>query len=52
VIDPPSRKYNVFIGASIVAGQTNQYNEVWKSKKEYEEKGKTRLAQELSLGLK
>jgi actin-related protein 2 len=33
VIDPPSRKYNVFIGASIVAAQTNNYDEGWKVKK-------------------
>jgi actin-related protein 2 len=33
VIDPPSRKYNVFIGASIVAAQTNDYNEGWKCRK-------------------
>jgi actin-related protein 2 len=45
VIDPPSRKYNVFIGASIMAGQTLQYPEAWKFRKEYQEKGKHRLAQ-------
>jgi actin-related protein 2 len=33
VIDPPSRKYNVFIGASIVAEQTKKYSEAWKYKR-------------------
>ncbi len=45
VIDPPSRKYNVFIGASIVANQINNYDQGWKLKREYQEKGKVRLAQ-------
>jgi len=31
VIDPPTRKYNVFIGASIVATQTADYTEGWKT---------------------
>lgn len=35
VIDPPTRKYNVFIGASIMASQTDKYAEIWKSKQEY-----------------
>lgn len=33
VIDPPTRKYNVFIGASIMAVQTQQYAEAWKFRK-------------------
>lgn len=52
MIDPPTRKYNVFIGASIMASQTSKYVEAWKHKKEYQEKGKHRLAQELNLNLK
>ena len=52
MIDPPTRKYNVFIGASIMASQTSKYVEAWKNKREYQEKGKHRLAQELNLNLK
>lgn len=48
VIDPPTRKYNVFIGASIVAKETAEIQKLWTTKREYEEKGKTRLAQELN----
>jgi actin-related protein 2 len=48
VIDPPVRKYNVFIGASIIAKETEAYPLAWTMKREYEEKGKTRLAQELN----
>lgn len=49
VIDTPSRKYNVFIGASIIAKETQGFKEAWKTKREYEEKGKTRLAQEMTV---
>lgn len=35
VIDPPTRKYNVFIGASIVASETASYPEGWKYRQEY-----------------
>lgn len=45
VIDTPSRKYNVFIGASIIAKETEGFHEAWKYKKEYEEKGAKRMAQ-------
>lgn len=45
VIDTPSRKYNVFIGASIVAKEMESSKEGWRTKQEYEEKGKARLAQ-------
>lgn len=45
LIDPPTRKYNVFIGASIIAKETEKYNEAWTTNREYAEKGKTRLAQ-------
>ena len=33
VIDTPSRKYNVFIGASIVAKETEGFPEGWKTKR-------------------
>ena len=33
VIDPPTRKYNVFIGASIMASQTMSYHQAWKNSK-------------------
>ena len=49
VLDPPTRKYNVFIGASIVAKESEDYNEAWTYKKMYEEKGKERIAAELSM---
>lgn len=49
VIDPPTRKYNVFIGASIIAKETDKYAQAWTFKREYEEKGKNRLAQELNM---
>ena len=48
IIDSPSRKYNVFIGASIIAKTTEDYPEAWVTKKLYDEKGKTRLAKELA----
>ena len=48
VIDPPTRKYNVFIGASIIAKETEGIRETWTTNKEYQEKGKHRLAQELN----
>lgn len=49
VIDPPTRKYNVFIGASIIAKETDKFAQAWTFKREYEEKGKNRLAQELNM---
>lgn len=49
VIDTPTRKYNVFIGASIVAKETEGFAEGWKTKREFEEKGKERLAQEMTM---
>lgn len=52
VIDPPTRKYNVFIGSSIIAKETQKYDKAWTYKREYEEKGKTRLAQELNMKVK
>lgn len=48
VLDPPSRKYNVFIGASIIAKETSGFKEGWKTRQEYMEKGKSRLAQEMT----
>jgi actin-related protein 2 len=48
VIDPPTRKYNVFIGASILAATSANAEKYWISKQEYQQKGKTRLAQELT----
>lgn len=45
VIDPPTRKYNVFIGASIIAKESEKIHNLWTTKREYEEKGKNRLAQ-------
>ena len=36
VIDTPSRKYNVFIGASIIAKETMGFKEAWRTKREYE----------------
>ena len=49
VLDPPTRKYNVFIGASIVAKESESYNEAWTYKQTYEEKGKERIAAEMSM---
>jgi actin-related protein len=47
IIDPPTRKYNVFIGASIVAKVTDSFTDNWRTKKEYFEKGKERIAHEM-----
>lgn len=49
VIDTPSRKYNVFIGASVIAKETEDYHEAWKYKQEYEEKGKNLMANEMTV---
>lgn len=52
IIDTPTRKYNVFIGASIIAKETEALKDAWTSRQEYEEKGKTRIAQELNARFK
>ena len=36
VADPPTRKYNVFIGASWVANSTKDMDAAWVTKKQYE----------------
>jgi actin-related protein 2 len=43
VIDPPTRKYNVFIGASILAKATEDIPKSWVTKKEYHESGPRRM---------
>ncbi len=48
VLDPPARRYNVFIGASIQAKTSENYKEQWKTKQEYDEKGKDRIAREMT----
>ena len=39
IIDPARRRYNVFIGAGIVANITNEDNDIWTSKQQWEEEG-------------
>lgn len=39
VADPPTRKFNVFIGASWVAGSTNGIDSAWVTRQEYAEQG-------------
>lgn len=51
VLDPPARRYNVFIGASIQAKTSENYKEQWKTKQEYDEKGKDRIAREMTQSL-
>jgi len=48
VIDPPTRKYNVFIGASIIAKESEANRQSWTTQQDYQEKGKNRLAHELT----
>ena len=48
VIDPPTRKYTVFIGAPLLAKETEGMRETWTTQQEYQEKGKNRLAHELN----
>ena len=51
VLDPPARRYNVFIGASIQAKTSEDFKEQWKTKQEYDEKGKDRIAREMTQSL-
>ena len=39
VFDPPRRKFNVFIGATVLANIMKDVPEVWVTKEEYEEHG-------------
>lgn len=40
IVDPPRRKYNVYIGGCVIANIMKDRPEFWISKKEYEEIGK------------
>jgi actin-related protein 2 len=51
VIDPPSRKYNVFIGAAFVAKITNELDKSWISKEDYQEKG-ARVIEQLTYNVR
>lgn len=51
VIDPPSRRYNVFIGASFVAKITAAQTKSWMNKADYDEKG-ARLVEELTYNVR
>lgn len=39
IIDPPRRRYNVFIGAGVIAKSMADKPEYWITKKDYEEFG-------------
>ncbi|KAL4449973.1 hypothetical protein ABPG74_015092 [Tetrahymena malaccensis] len=43
VIDPPMRKYNVFIGGGVLAKNMQNIDKYWVSKQDYEELGKERV---------
>ena len=51
VADPPTRKFNVFIGASWVASSTNGIDSAWVSKKDYDEQG-ARIIEKMNYNIK